>query len=182
MPAGPVGAAIPKAPEPGLGSESRGGGVARSPSSRKVSVAPARRRAADRAKQAADLQERAAAGSAPPPAPRCSGSRAPLATRPAQPGQSQAQQPAAPPARPAPSGGREGRGGGAPVRPIDPTAATPPGRTGQGGPLTPGTRPLSPLWPRIWAGPHAPFLPALIQGRPHCPPLPGRRGPARCLN
>lgn len=84
------------------GPGSRGGGVAGSRDPGKVSVAPSRRRAG---------QERAPAGSVPPPVRRCSGSRAPQATRPAQPCQSQARPSAAPPARPGRSGGGEGRGG-----------------------------------------------------------------------
>lgn len=71
-------------------------------------------------------QERAPAGSAPPPAPPLSGSRAPAVTRPAQPCQSQTQPPTAPPAGRGPSEGGERRGGGAPVWSIDlPTTAPP---------------------------------------------------------
>lgn len=181
------------------GSGSRGGGVAGSPGSRKVSGAPARPSAADWPGRRRPAGARPA-GSAPPPAPRCSGSRLPgsglprlpgsrapglsrlpgsRATRPAPPGQSRAQPPQLlPPDRHRAEAGRGGAGAHLLDQSTPPTA-TPPGRTRQGGPLIPGSRPLSPLWLRVWAGPHAPSLPPPIQARPHCPPNPGPQGPPR---
>lgn len=147
----------PSCPGPG----SRGGGVAgRQESFRSASQA-------ERAKRAGAGQGRAPAGSAPPPAPRRSGSRAPPATRPAQPRQSQAPPPAAPPARPGPTGGGEPRGGGAPVWPIDPTITTPPGRTGQG---RTSQLPAHAPCPRFGPGSRPGHMP---------PPLPGPSGLSR---
>lgn len=158
---GPLGAAIPKAPEPTQG---QGHEVAGSRDCQAAGKFPQRQpgRALGAGPAGGGPQERAPAGSAPPPAPRCSGSRAPPATRPAQPGQSPAQPPQLlPPDRHRAEAGR----GGAGAHLLDQsTPLLPPRQAGLGraDPI-PGSRSLSPLWLRVWAGPHAPSLPPPIQ-------------------